>query len=156
MFCFAVLFRIILSLCCPELVVFAVLVGEELFVRAELDEFALIEYRDLIAEAARGKTVADINGSFVTNDLVELGIDLCLGDGVEGGGGFIENDKGGVSVKRASECDFLRFTTRYVYAFIVKVLVNRRFESFGHRVVSLAKTDAAQASLCPFGVPSFG
>ena len=56
------LFGVILRLCVPQLAVFAVRVGQQRFVGPLLDDLALVEHRDLIAELAGGQPVADING----------------------------------------------------------------------------------------------
>ena len=66
--------------------VLAGLVGQQLLVGAPLDHLAVVKDGDLVAELAGGEPVADVDGSFVSGDVVELGVDLGLGDGVQGGG----------------------------------------------------------------------
>ena len=46
----------------PQLVVFATLVGQQFLVGALLDDHALVEHGDLVAELAGGQAVADIDG----------------------------------------------------------------------------------------------
>lgn len=52
--------RIILRLCVPERVVFAALIGEQFGVTALLNDRALVEHGDLVAEFAGGQAVGDI------------------------------------------------------------------------------------------------
>ena len=50
-----------------------------------LNDLTVIEHGDLIAEAARGQAMTDIDGCFVADDLVELRIDLIFSDGIKCG-----------------------------------------------------------------------
>ena len=75
--------RIILRLCVPERVVFAAPIGEQFGVTALLNDRALVEHGDLVAEFAGGQAVGDIDGSLIACDLIELAVDLRLGDGVQ-------------------------------------------------------------------------
>ena len=77
------LFSIILRLCVPQLVVFAVCVGNERSVRALLNNGSLMEYGNLVAELTRGQTVADIDGGLIACDLVKLSVDLRFSNRVE-------------------------------------------------------------------------
>lgn len=79
----AALLRIILRLCVPERVVFAAPIGEQFGVTTLLDDRALVEHGDLVAEFAGGQAVGDIDGSLIACDLIELAVDLRLGDGVQ-------------------------------------------------------------------------
>ena len=50
---------------------------------ALLDNFAVIKDQDLIAKAAGGKPVRDVDGCLAADNVVELCINLGLGDGVK-------------------------------------------------------------------------
>ena len=58
--------------------VLAVFIGYELCMGALLDNCALVEYCDLVAEFATGQAVADIDCGLVTGDVIELCVDLRL------------------------------------------------------------------------------
>ena len=102
--------RVILGLCVPQLIVFSGGVGQQVLVGALLDDLTVVEDGDLIAELAGGQPVADVDGRFVPRDLVELGVDLRLGHGVERGGGFIQDDEGRILVQSPRDGDLLRLT----------------------------------------------
>ena len=51
---------------------------------ALLDDRALMEHGDFIAELAGRQSVGDIDGRFVAGDIIELGIDLRFCNGVKG------------------------------------------------------------------------
>ena len=53
----------------PQLVVLAVFVGHELVARAILDDRAMVEHGDVVAELARRQPVADIRGRLVAGDV---------------------------------------------------------------------------------------
>ena len=50
--------------------------------------------------------MGNVNGCFVPDNLIEMGIDLKLGKGIQGGGGFIQNDERRIFVKRPGKGDF--------------------------------------------------
>ena len=52
--------EVLLCLCVPQLVVFAVRIGNERSVSFLLNYRPLVEHSDLVAELTRGQTVADI------------------------------------------------------------------------------------------------
>ena len=60
-----------------------------------MDDLAVVENGDLVAELARGETVADVNRCPVAGNLVEFLIDFCLCNGVKSRSWFIQNDEGG-------------------------------------------------------------
>ena len=75
--------HIILRLGVPERVVFAAPIGKQFGVTALLDDRSLVEHGDLVAEFAGGQSVGDIDGGLIACDLIELTVDLRLGNGVE-------------------------------------------------------------------------
>ena len=68
---------------------------------ARLDQPAMVEYRDLIAEAAGGEAVGDINCRLCSDELIKPLIDFMLRHRVERGGRLVEDDKGRILVERA-------------------------------------------------------
>ena len=69
---------IVLGLGMPKSMVYARLIGKQRLVAAGLDDFAGIEYRDLVAEAA----VGDEQGGFGLGHLQVLQVNPVLGNGV--------------------------------------------------------------------------
>ena len=92
----SLLFLIILGLGLPQLGVHTVRL-HQLLVAALLDDVAVVEDHNVVAELAGGETVADVHRCLVSGDLVKLGVHLCLCNGVQGGGGFVQDDKGWAS-----------------------------------------------------------
>ena len=119
----AALLRIILCLGVPERVVFAVPIGEQFGVAALLDDRALVEHGDLVAEFAGGQAVGDIDGSLIACDLIELTVDLRLGDGVQCRRRLVEDDEGRVLVERAGNGDLLRLAAGNIYAGRIKIRI---------------------------------
>ena len=87
------LFRVILCLGVPEFVVFAVYVCKQAVVGTLLDHAAFVEHGDLIAELAGRQAVTDVDCRLVTGDVIEFGVDLCFGDGVQGRCRLVQDDK---------------------------------------------------------------
>ena len=79
-----------LALHAPELGVAAVL-GEELLVRAALDDAAVLEDEDLVGADDRRKAVRDDQRRAVARDLGELALDDLLGARVERASGLVED-----------------------------------------------------------------
>jgi len=132
---------VILGLGVPELVVFTVRICQQFLMRANLNDFALVEHGDLIAEAAGGQAVADIDCSLIAYDLVKLRIDFCFGNGVKRGSGLIQDDEGRILVERSGKRDFLRFTTGNIDAILVEVLIERSVQLPGQLAIPLAESD---------------
>lgn len=72
------IFRIILRLGMPQFVIPPVFLGNQGVVAACLYDFPAVEYRNLVAEAAGGQSVADIDGRPVPGDFIELAVDFIL------------------------------------------------------------------------------
>lgn len=70
--------------------VFAGFVCHQLIMAALLHNLTAVKHGDLIAEPAGGKPVADINGGFVPDDLIKVGVNLRFRHRVKGGGGFVK------------------------------------------------------------------
>ena len=54
-------------------------VGNQLIVAAPLNQPALVKDEDIATKPAGGKAVGNVNGCFVPDNLIEMGIDLKLG-----------------------------------------------------------------------------
>lgn len=91
-------FSIILRLRIPKLKIFSRFVCQKLGMASFLDDLPLVEDGDLVAELAGGEAVGNIDGSLIAGYVVELAVDLSLGNGVECGGGFVEDDEGSILV----------------------------------------------------------
>ena len=63
---------VVLGLGHPEGVVFAALIGQQGVMGALLDHLAVVKDGDLVAELAGGQPVADVDGSLVPGNVVEL------------------------------------------------------------------------------------
>lgn len=81
--------------------------GEEFGVGALLGDAAIFEDEDAVGHADGGEAVADEDGHFVAGEFGEAFEDFEFGAGVEGGGGFVEDDELGVAHVGAAEGDFL-------------------------------------------------
>lgn len=99
---------IILRLRVPERVIFSRFVQNQLVVAARLDEPALIEHGDLIAEAAGGEPVRNVNRRLCSDELIKTLIDLMLGHRVKRRGRLVEDDERRILVERAGQRDLLR------------------------------------------------
>ena len=72
---------IILRLCVPQLIIRAGWIPDQLLMRTELNELALLEHRDMFAEPAGGQAVGDVDRRFVAYQAVEFGVYLVFCDG---------------------------------------------------------------------------
>lgn len=68
----------------------------------------------------------------IADDLVEMGVDLIFGDGVKGGCGFVEDDKGRILIKGAGNGNFLGFATGDFYSVSIKIFVKAGIQALGH------------------------
>lgn len=69
---------------------------------AALDNLSVIKDNNIIAKSTGKELMTDIHCRFISYDIVELGVNLILCDWIQIGGGFIQNDKRGIFVKRSS------------------------------------------------------
>ena len=111
---------------------------------APLDHLAVVKDGDLVAELAGGKPMADVDRGLIPGDVVELGVDLGLGDGVEGGGGLVQDDEGGVLIQGAGNGDLLRFAARDVHAVLGKLLVQHGVQARRHSGQTVGKPGVRQ------------
>ena len=78
----------------PKLIVGSILIQNQLLMIASLDNLTLFKHGNLVAEAAGGQPVADVNGGLILHDFVKLRINLILRHRIKGSGGLIQYDKG--------------------------------------------------------------
>ena len=100
--------------------------------------------------------MADVDGGFVAGDLVELGVDLCLGHGIEGGGGLVQDDEGGVLVQRPGNGDLLGLAAGDLNAVLAVVLVELGVQPRGQCFQTLAEAGVSQGLFNPPGVIAHG
>src|SRR5471030_1878650 len=81
--------------------------GEELVEAALLDDAALVEDEDFVHGAEGGEAVGDADDGAVFGEMVDGFLDFGLGLGIEGGGGFVEDEEGGVADEGAGDGDAL-------------------------------------------------
>ena len=70
---------IILRLGVPKLVVFSVGICQQFPMGANLNNLSLIKHSDLVTEAARGQSVADVYSSLIASNLVRLEVEFSFG-----------------------------------------------------------------------------
>ena len=85
-----------------ELIILAVL-GNQLVVRAALDDAALFEHHDAVAVAHGGKAVRDDKRGAALHQGIHARLHERLGAGIDGAGRFIENQHGRIGDGRARD-----------------------------------------------------
>lgn len=85
------------------------LVGEEGLVGASLDDGAVVENGDFVAEFAGGQAVADVDGGAVTDNFGKFLVDLGFRYRIQGSGWFVQNDKGSILIEGSCDSNFLGF-----------------------------------------------
>ena len=98
---------------------------------AQLDDPAVVEYGDVVAELAGGQPVADIDRGLVAHDPVEVLVDLHLRHRIQGGGGLVQDHKGGVLVQGPGQGDLLGLAAGDLDPRLVELLVEGRFQALG-------------------------
>src|SRR5476649_3000854 len=81
--------------------------GEELVEAALLDDAAFFENEDGVHGAEGGEAMGDADDGAVLGEAVDGFLDFGLGLGIERGGGFVEDEDGGVADKSAGNGDAL-------------------------------------------------
>ena len=119
---------------------------------ALLDDASPVEDQNFIAELAGGQAVADVDGGFVAGDLVELGVDLCLGHGIEGGGGLGQDDEGRVLIQRPGDGDLLGLAAGDLDAVLTVVLIKLGVQPLGEALQPGAEACVCQSLFHPLGV----
>ncbi len=68
-----------------------------------LDDVALLDDKDLVGAADGGEAVRNDKGCSALHEEVEPGLDEGFGFGVEGAGGFVEDENAGVGEDGAGD-----------------------------------------------------
>ncbi len=98
-----------------ELIILAVL-GNQLVMRAALDDAALFEHHDAVAVAHGGKAVRDDKRGAALHQGIHARLHELLGAGIDGAGRFIENQHGRIGDGRARDGEQLTLALRKVAA----------------------------------------
>ena len=96
-----------------ELVVLAAL-GDELVVRAALDDAPLLEHHDAVAVSDSRKPVGDDERRAPLHQRIHAGLHERLGARVDGRGRLVENQHGRVGDRRAGDGEQLALVERLV------------------------------------------
>ena len=91
--------------------------------------------------------MADVDGRFVADDLVEFLVDLHLGDRVERGGRLVEHDDRRVLVERAGQHQALHLAARKLDAVLVERAADVRFAAVRQRAAALQQAGPFQRAL---------
>ena len=124
-----ILLRIIMRLGVPQLVVFTVCIGNESCVRALLNNSALMEHSNLVAELTGGQTVGDVDCGLVACDLVKLSVNLRFCNRIESCRRLVEDNERSIFIKRTGNSDLLCFTSRNVNTVFIVILVEICFRA---------------------------
>ena len=81
--------------------------GVELLMGATLFDDTVVEDEDAIGTANGGEAVGDGEDGAVLHQVVDRALHLLLGDGVEGAGGFVEDEDGRIAQDGAGDGDAL-------------------------------------------------
>ena len=119
-------------------------VCKQAFVGTLLDDAAFVEDGDLVAELAAGQAVADVDGRFIAGDVVELRVDLCFGDGIQGSRGFIQNNEGRILVECSCDGDLLGLAAGYFHALFHEFLIELGVQPIGKGFQSITETGIQQ------------
>ena len=74
---------------------------------ASLDDGAVVENGDFVAEFAGGQAVADVDGGAVTDNFGKFLVDLGFRYRIQGSGWFVQNDKGSILIEGSCDSNFL-------------------------------------------------
>ena len=119
--------------------------------RAGRDDFAVIENDDRRGVADRGKTVRDDQDGFADDELLERELDGGLAVAVEGAGGLVEDENGGVAEEGAGEGEALFLSARETRA----AFADEGFVASGKTEDKLVRVGGAGGGL-DLGAGSFG
>ena len=81
----------------------------------------------------------NVNGGLVADHVVELFVDLRLGDRVERGGRLVENEEGRILIERAGDGDLLPLAAGDLDTVLVKIAEEARLRSERQRFEPLSR-----------------
>ena len=93
--------------------------------------------------------MADIDGGFISDNIIESGIDFIFGNRVKCGCRFIQNYKRTVSVQRTGKCDLLGFSAGYLNSIFFEILIQTGFESLRHFTKTFREPGCVQTFFHP-------
>jgi len=100
---------------------------QQLGMSAALDNPPLVHDQDQVGLLDGRQAVGDHQGGAALHDLVQSSLDMPLGLGIEGRGGFVENQQWGILQQGAGNCQALALAARQQYA----VLPDLGIQAFG-------------------------
>lgn len=101
----------------PEFIVFSGDISHQLRVGALLNNGALMEHGNFIAELTGGQPVGDIDCGLISGNLIELTVNFRLRNRIKRGGRLIQNDERRILVERTGNGDLLCFTATFSPSF---------------------------------------
>ena len=90
--------------------------------------------------------MADIDCGTIPHHVVELGVDFRLGNGIQSGGGLIQDYERRVLVERTGKGNLLGLAARDFHALFIEILVKGRLDSLGQGGQPLAEARFLQAA----------
>lgn len=86
--------------------------GEEFVVGPIFEDSAIAKDGNLIALCDGGEAVCDDDDGVVSHEAIDVGLNEALGFGIQGGGGFIKDENGGIAEDGSGDGDALALSTR--------------------------------------------
>ena len=108
--------------------------GEEFVVASAFNDPAVFEDEDLVGVADRGEAVSDDEAGALDHEAVEGFLDEAFRLGIDAGGGFIEDEDGGIFEESAGDGDALFFADAEFDA----AFTDDRAEAFGEAIDEFA------------------
>ena len=91
--------------------------------------------------------MGNVNGGFVPGDFIKLAVNLRLGNGVQGGGGFVQNDERGIFIQCPGNGDFLGFPAGNLHTIVGQILIKHRIQPLGQTLQTVPKPGIHQCLL---------
>ena len=96
--------------------------------------------------------MGDIDGSLIACDLIELAVNLRLGDGVQRRRWLVEDDEGRVLIECAGNGDLLRLAAGNLDPVLGEIFVKHGVQTLFHRCKTVCEACIDQRLLCPVTV----
>ena len=117
--------------------------------RAFFDDFSILQKENAMAEPGGGQPVGDEQGGFALGHVPIAQINLVFGNGVQGGGGFVQHQHRRVLVKRPSHHHLLGLAAGEAYSLGMHLGIQLRVHALGQAVQFFPHARTAQAVLRP-------
>ena len=121
-----------------------------------LDHPAAVKHQDILAEAAGGEAVRNVQGGFSgtvflpPDHLVEARVDLVFRHRIQGGRGFVHDDEGGVFVNGSGNGHLLPLSAGEVHTALVIFLPHKGMKSPLHHLRPVRQSRPVQGVPYPF------